>query len=157
MVMKIVNAEIKDFETVKDITHSTINAVYPKYYPVGAVEFFLKHHIDENIKADIACGRTFLCVDDNGCAVGTVSVKDNDIGRLFVLPGYQGQGCGRLLLDFAEDMISKDHDEIVLDASLAAKAIYLKRGYREFQYRVIKTDNGDFLCYDIMRKKVKDR
>ncbi|MBQ8965340.1 GNAT family N-acetyltransferase [Ruminococcus sp.] len=155
--MNIVKAECKDFETVKDITCRTINAIYPKYYPLGAVDFFLKHHSDENIMEDISCGRTFLCVDENGCAAGTVSVKENDIGRLFVLPEFQGQGCGRLLLDFAEDMIRQNFDEIVLDASLAAKAIYLKRGYREFHYQVIKTDNGDFLCFDIMRKKVKDR
>ena len=153
--MKIIEASSADLGIVTDITHSTINAIYPRYYPIGAVEFFRNYHSDENIAEDIKEHRTFLCVDDDGNKVGTVTIKENDIGRLFVLPEYQGNGYGKALLDFAEDMISKNYDEIVLDASFAAKAIYLRRGYKEYRYNVIRTDNGDHLCWDIMSKKVR--
>lgn len=27
----------------------------------------------------------------------------------------------------------------------------MKRGYEEIEYNIIKTDNGDCLCYDVMR------
>ena len=57
--MKIINAREADFGTVKDITQSTINAVYPHYYPKGAVDFFLAHHSDENIMRDIQNGDVF--------------------------------------------------------------------------------------------------
>ena len=42
--------------------------------------------------------------------------------------------------------------EAVLDASFAAKAIYLRRGYTETGYDCIACGNGDFLCHDTMRK-----
>ena len=40
MDTRIFMAKENDFETVKDITQTTIKLVYPKYYPEGAVQFF---------------------------------------------------------------------------------------------------------------------
>ena len=42
----------------------------------------------------------------------------------------QSKGYGKQLMDFAEKEISKVSDRIVLDASLPAKRIYIKRGYQ---------------------------
>ena len=54
-----------------------------------------------------------------------------------------------MLLDFAESTIRQNYSEIVIDASLPAKAIYLKRGYKEKEYHIIDTPD-DHLCYDVM-------
>ena len=35
----------------------------------------------------------------------------------------------------------------------AVKHIYLKRGYKETEYNIIETGNGDKLCYDVMVKE----
>ena len=153
--MRIRLAQASDFETVRTITHTTINAVYPHYYPAGAVAFFLAHHSAENISSDISAGRVFILTDDDNNAAGTVTIKDNEICRLFVLPQYQGKGYGKELIDFAEKEIAQNYDEIVLDASLSAKAIYLKRGYRQTDYHTIRTVNGDHLCYDVMTKAIE--
>lgn len=151
--MKIEKASIKDTKLVKHITQATIRAVYPHYYPAGAVDFFSAHHSDERIISDIEQGRVYL-IFHGEIAVGTVTVADNEINRLFVLQEYQGQGFGRALMDFAEKEIACRYDEIKLDASLPAKAIYKKRGYEEISYNIIKTDNGDYLCYDEMVRKI---
>ena len=82
-----------------------------------------------------------------------MSIKENDICRLFVLPEFQGKGYGRELLDFAENEIAKKYEEIMLDASLPAKRIYLKRGYKEKESHIINANYGDFLCYDVMVKR----
>ena len=152
--MIIKQAYKDDLQVVKYITVETINQIYPHYYPKGAVEFFLEHHNDKNILNDIEVGKVFLYVNDDGQPVGTVSIKENDICRLFVLPKYQGKGYGGKLLDFAENKIAENYEEILLDASLPAKRIYLKRGYREQESHIIAANHGDFLCYDIMAKKV---
>ena len=152
--MDIRQAQTSDFETVRMITRTTISEVYPHYYPSGAVAFFLEHHSDENISADISADRVYLLSDDEQNAAGTVTIRDNEICRLFVLPQYQGRGYGKALIDFAEDSIAKTFGEIILDASLSAKPIYLKRGYTETGYHTIKTANGDHLCYDVMKKSV---
>lgn len=147
--MRIERAGTENFQTVRTITQTTIRAVYPRYYPAGAVEFFCRHHSDERIRADIAAGKVFLLRDD-GVTAGTVTVDGDGISRLFVLPQHQRRGYGKALLDFAEEMILPRHGAVRIDASLPAKGIYLKRGYRETEYHALRTENGDFLCYDVM-------
>ncbi len=140
----------------RDITKTTINAIYPHYYPDGAVQFFLTHHSDEHIMADISCGKVFVLYEENN-PVGTVTISDNNINRLFVLPEYQHKGYGKALLDFSEEKILKSYECVQIDASFPAKRIYRERGYRETEYNIIKTDNGDCLCYDVMKLKNTDR
>lgn len=152
MEVTIRKAEPEEAEIVKNITHETIMQIYPQYYPKGAVDHFLKGHSLDYIMEDIEFGKTYLCFDENGTPVGTVTVINTHITRLFVLPEHQGKGYGRALLNFAEDHIYIEFENIFIDASLPAKAIYLKRGYKEHKYNVVETDNGDFLCYDEMTK-----
>ena len=151
--MSIRQAQPSDFAVVKEITHTTIQTIYPHYYPAGAVAFFLHHHNDENIADDIANGIVFLCLNKDNQIVGTVTIKENEIARLFVLPEYQGNGYGKELLYFAEAEVAKHYNEIIIDASLSAKAIYLKRGYQDTEYHTIPTESNDYLCYDVMKKR----
>ena len=95
--------------------------IWRNYYPKGAVDFFLAHHSEDNIMKDIERNRVFLCLDGSRNAVGTVTIKKNEISRLFVLPSYQGMGYGTEMLDFAEQAIFTQYSKIVLDASLPAK------------------------------------
>lgn len=152
--MRIKSAQKSDLDVVREITHTTIKEIYPHYYSNGAVAFFLEHHSNENIANDISGNCVFLCYDPELNAVGTVTIRKNEICRLFVLPQYQGNGYGKKLMNFAEAEIAKHYDEIILDASLSAKAIYLKIGYKEVEYHTITTANNDYLCYDIMKKRL---
>ena len=151
--MNIRQANDGDFQTVQTIVQQTISEIYPHYYPAGAVRFFLAHHSEAAIRKDLADGLVFLLLTDAGAAAGTVTLRNNEICRLFVLPAHQGNGYGRALMDFAETEIAKQYDEIVLDASFSAKAIYLKRGYTPVSYHTIEAD-GDYLCYDLMKKRI---
>ena len=118
------------------------------------MDFFLGHHNEDNILSDIEMNRVFLYFDAAQNAIGTVTIKKNEICRLFVLPSRQGMGFGTELLNFAEKIISFQYSKIVLDASLPAKQIYLKRGYKETEFNIIATRDNDFLCYDVMEKQV---
>ena len=100
--MEIIQATTEHFRDVRRITRETITAIYPRYYPAGAVQFFLDHHSDERIQVDIASGKVYLLCAD-GVAAGTVTVSGNEILRLFVLPEHQRRGYGKALLDFAEN------------------------------------------------------
>lgn len=149
MIIKL--AEIGNLEQIKFITHETVKAIYPHYYPKGAVDFFLAHHSVENITADINDKCVFIA-EHGKITMGTVTVREAEICRLFVIPEYQGRGFGRALLDFAEHLIAGNYRRATLSASLPAKAIYLKRGYKEVGFNSVFTENGDFLCYDTMEK-----
>ncbi|MCM1024063.1 MAG: GNAT family N-acetyltransferase [Prevotella sp.] len=151
MIRPAVPSELK---AVAELIRETVETVYPKYYPAGAVEFFSAHHKPEKIAAGIAAGKVFV-FEENGAVSGTVTIDGNEIARLFVIPSRQGNGFGGQLLDFAENMIFGYSETVRLDSSLPAKGIYVKRGYAEKEYRKILTDNGDYLCYDVMEKKRK--
>lgn len=150
MIIKALESQL---DSVRAITQQTISEIYPKYYAVGAVDFFKSHHCDDNIMEDIKKGIVYL-LEDSGEYVGTVTIKNNEICRLFVLPQKQHSGYGQSLLDFSEKKIFEKYSKIILDASLPAKRIYIKRGYRDVNYNQIPTDNGDILCYDVMEKIV---
>ena len=149
--MHITKAMLENFEEVKQITRNTISEIYPHYYPKGAVDFFLTHHRDENIRNDILSELVYLLTDNNE-AIGTVTIKENEICRLFVLPKHQHKGAGSILLTFAEELIAESYPEICIDSSLPAKNLYLKRGYAVTEAHTILTENGDVLCYDRMVK-----
>lgn len=152
--MNIKQAVLSDLSLIREISAITIREIYPHYYPKGAVEYFLEHHCEANICNDINLKRVYLCFDIMGNAVGAVTIKDNEICRLFVVPSYQGKGFGTERLDFAEKVVSDKYSKNVLDASLPAKQIYIKRGYNDIEYNMISTEDGDFLCYDVMEKKM---
>lgn len=101
---------------------------------------------------DIRNGDVFLLLTDDEHTAGTVTTEKNEIGRLFVLPEYQEQGFGGALLRFAEEHIAESYDKALLSVSLPAKPIYLNKGYTFTEYCAIKTENGDYLCFDNMEK-----
>lgn len=144
-------AKKEDIDIILQVTGDTISAIYPHYYAPGVVAFFLQHHCRENVEKDVEDGLVYLLtVQDR--VVGTVTIKENVINRLFVLPECQGNGYGRKLMDFAEAEITKHYESIHIDSSLPAKEMYLKRGYRETGTRRINVDFDDVLVYDEMKK-----
>lgn len=146
-------AEISDLESVLQITHDTISEIYSHYYAEGVVKFFLEHHSREHVISDIENEIVWL-LEEDGRMIGTVTIKENAVNRLFVLPQYQFHGYGSQLMDFAENKIAEKFSHVHIDSSLAAKEMYLKRGYKEKKTCRILTDNGDILIYDEMEKRV---
>ncbi|ROR29166.1 acetyltransferase (GNAT) family protein [Mobilisporobacter senegalensis] len=138
------------FNIIKEIVIKTISSIYPKYYPKGAVEFFLAHHSDKNIMDAIDRQEVYLLRSENSY-VGTGGIKENEINRLFILPEYQGKGYGTKMMDKLEAIILKEYNDIILDASLPAYEMYIKRGYIPIDYHKILTQYGDYLCYHVMK------
>jgi GNAT superfamily N-acetyltransferase len=149
--MKMIEASYEHFDIVKAIVRKTIETIYPKYYPQGAVDFFLHHHSDEAIKKAIVDKSVFLIqIDDT--FVGTGSVNRNSINRLFVLPQYQVNGYGTAMMNELEKLIFKDYSKVILDASFPAFEMYVHRGYLPIEYHKIETENGHYLCYHVIKK-----
>ena len=151
--MKIIQATSQDFNSIRNIVHSTINIIYPHYYPKNVVDFFLKHHSNINIQKAIDT-ETILLLEVDGTIVATGSLKKNEILRLFVLPEFQGLGYGTILMNELENIVFRDYSEILLDSSLPAYNLYITRGYTPIEYKKIITSNDDVLCYHIMKKSI---
>ncbi len=151
--MKIVKAEMKDLDLVCEISQGGVRNTLAKYYPKGAVDYFLIHHGPQRVSEHIEKGDVYLYYDDNGYAIATISVSENEIHRLFVREEHQRKGHGSYLLDYFEKKVFESYDKAVLDASLMARNMYEKRGYVQTGFVPYPQDNGDFLCFFPMEKK----
>lgn len=147
--MKIQHAEEKDCDSVSSIIGKTISDIYPRYYPLGVVNFFLAYHSKDKVRNAILNKELYL-IREGDIIVGTGSIKNNEPGRLFILPEYQRQGYGRYLMDFLEQVILEKNNLITLDASLPAMHFYIQRGYKPISFESKTTDSGDVLCYSVM-------
>lgn len=136
-------ATVDDLKDVCRIVVSSIEVVYPKYYPTGAVDLYLNYHNFDNIKNDITENKVYI-ICDNGLVIGTVTISENDISRLYLDPDYQKQGYGTLLLEFAEKMISEKYDCAVLDCSCLRKVFILKEVIKKLIIILLKQTTAIF-------------
>lgn len=58
------------------------------------------------------------------------------------------------MLEYAENVIFNEYSEIMLAASLPAKGMYQKRGYKDAVFHMIQVNYNDFLCYDVMIRQI---
>ncbi len=151
--MNIKKATINELEIISSIVHNTIKAIYPNYYPLEVVDYFLMHHNGENIKKDLENGFVYL-LSVNNQFVGTGSIDRDYIGRVYVLPQYQGKGYGSIIMNLLEEEIFKISHTSYLTAALPSHDFYLKRGYHPTEYHKLEVENHRVLCYYDMEKTI---
>lgn len=94
---------------------------------------------------------------ENNTIVGTGCFDSNHITGVYVLPSFQGQGCGSQIMDRLEAEIRKKHNTAVLDASLSAVCLYERRGYKTVGHGIYELKNDVKLVYEIMEKNLTER
>ena len=152
--MEYVTATSDMASAIYNVLHTTIKAVYAKYYPKEVVEFFCQHHSKEHILDGIASGNMGVLVSDNVIA-GTGCFDGNHITGLYVLPSFQKQGFGSYIMNCLETEIFKKYDVAVLDASLPAVCLYEHRGYKTVGHGIYELENDVKLVYEIMEKRLR--
>ena len=93
----VYEAKLADLQTVKNMVHRTIKECYLECFSENVVDFFLNLHSEEAIKDDLINANVYL-MESDGYLVGTGTIKDNVIKRLFILPQYQHHKFGTELL-----------------------------------------------------------
>jgi GNAT superfamily N-acetyltransferase len=152
--MEILEYKENYFEEIFDVVHDTIEKIYPKYYPKKAVDFFHKHHSKENMFEKLSNEFTIIITEDKKI-IGTGSVKDNEIGRFFILPNFQNKGYGKILLNELENnIIQNKYRAITLASSLGAVFFYKSCGYKYYDYKIIPVEDNENLCYLEMIKEI---
>lgn len=152
MEYKTANSDMVD--AIQHVLHTTIQTIYPKYYPNEVVDFFCQHHSREHILDGIASGNMGVLTDGD-VVVGTGCFDGNHITGVYVLPCYQKRGCGSQIMDYLEAEIGKRHKVSVLDASLPAVCLYEHRGYKTVGHGIYELENDVKLVYEIMEKKLR--
>ena len=150
----------EDAEEVAALIRKTLQISNTKDYSSESIDVLVKQHTSEHVIERAGWTHFYVVCDGNiiiGCgAIGSYWGKEDEssLFTIFVLPEYQHMGYGRQLLRFAEERIADTYAEIELHSSLPAKCIYLNRGYKFIEAHQITTENGDVLCYDLLKKKI---
>lgn len=153
--MEIRKAEAKDLESITNIVQQTIHQIYPRYYSGEVVSFFSDLHQAGHIMADIEKGCVWILHMD-GQAVGTGTLMENHITRVFVLPEYQKKGYGSRIMEALENLASEQYRSICLDASLPAASFYAGRGYQTVAHGNVTVAQDKVLIYEIMKKQLRN-
>ncbi len=148
----VIRAGMNMLLDIYELVHMTIKDIYTKYYSDKAVEFFLEFHSKENIANDISKGNVYA-VSFKQNVIGTGTLDGDHIKRVFVLPRFQGQGIGTLIMDFLEAEIIKSHGAAWLESSFPAGQFYHHRGYITKGYGEYPLENDKVLAYAIMCRK----
>ncbi len=144
-------ATLEDIGLVTDIVQTTKKIIFPKYYPKPVVDFFGQLHSRDHIEQDIKDGFVSILTDKNRI-VGTGSLKENHITRVYVLPEFQGKGYGTYIINQLENAIFSNYDSAYLDASLPACKFYENRGYKTVKHEELLCGTA-VLVYAIMEKR----
>jgi len=144
--------QASDLFAVKSLVHRTIAVCYPGHYCLEAVRFFANYHSEQAILQDAREGVT-LVLERTGRILGTGTLVGDEIKRLFIEPGLQRHGLGRLLMQRLEERAaSLGIRSVRLDASLPAKAFYDSLGYATTEETFLPVENGRRLDYFKMHK-----
>ena len=84
MAREYVTADFDMADGIYKVLHTTIETIYPKYYPKEVVEFFCGHHSREHVLEGIASGNMRALIEDN-TIMGIGCFDGNHITGVYVL------------------------------------------------------------------------
>ena len=96
-------------------------------------EFIAEHTTErqiEYLKSQMNKGAAIYLLSDAGKPVGIVSIRDDVVGDLYVLPDEQGRGYGTQLLHFAIERCAGTPTLWVLNQNQRAIRLYERNGFR---------------------------
>lgn len=149
-------AKPEDATEIYEIVQDTIKRVYPRYYLPEIVDMFCEFHDKERIGEDIENGNVYVLLE-NHKLIGTGTIKENHITRVYVLPDFQGKGFGTYIMNQLETEIGKEYDKAGIDASLPACKLYYNRGYKTTDHGIWECADGVIQVYEMMEKKLKKK
>lgn len=117
-----------------------------------SIDFIEKHTVENQIKYlynEINLGKDIFMMIEN-YPVGIVSIKDNLIENLYIIPSEQGKGYGTKLLLFAVSKCKGEPTLWILDNNKRAYKLYSKNGFN-------KTGKFNILSDSISEIEMKKR
>lgn len=112
----------KDLEIIMKIWQKSSTLAHP----------FLSSTFVEKVESDMRNvyipGSDTWVYESDGVLVGFISMIDNEIGGLFVMPEYHSKGLGTRLLDF----VAKFNDQLeveVFEKNEIGRSFYNKKGF----------------------------
>lgn len=157
-MQNIIIRHIKESEirSVFELVRNTLQVSYHDVYPVEAINYFEEYHSFENISKDAAQGYTVVAVINNDI-VGTCTLLDSNIRRVFIRQEHQNKGIGKLVARKLEiRAILNKRARVNLSASPVSREFWESLGFKvqKHEYGVVK--NGKILEYYEMEKELNN-
>lgn len=133
--LKIRQATVADVIPLSGLIRRTIRVSNSKEYDQKSIDRLCTIFEPEPVTKRIENELILLCFMGTEL-VGTVGLRDDYLRSMFVDPGFQGRGLGKMLVARIEDEArQKAIPEMMLHSSLTAREFYLALGYEfvEFQ------------------------
>jgi GNAT superfamily N-acetyltransferase len=142
----------EDLYSVYDMIQNAIDISYHTVYSKEAIEFFKAHHSVEHILDDASNGYMIIAERESEL-LGTATLFDSNIRRVFVNPEYQHSGVGKLLIqDLEKKAFIKRLTVVDLEASLASKLFWESLGFTVREEAYVPVRNNRKLRYYKMIK-----
>lgn len=143
-----------DLYAVKNLINRTIETCYLGAYCKEAIRFFKDWHKEEKILLNAKEGYTIVLEHGNKI-VGTGTIVNDEIIRVFVDPAFQKNGLGRKIMKYLETKANAEGTNLVkLDASIPSKKFYDLLGYVTLNETFIELENNKRLDYYKMQKSL---
>lgn len=141
-----------DMEGIQRLIYETIDTAYKNVYGPNAIQYFKDYHSNSHILADAKQGQMAV-LDINGQIIGTGTICEQNICRVFISPPLQGLGFGRMVMESLEkEALLMGLHHLHLDASLPSQAFYRHLGYQTREERFIQLSENERLDYFYMEK-----
>lgn len=143
--------EKKDAKEVSKLIIKTLRTTNIKDYSKAYIEKGVRILNAKNI---IEKSRTrhfyVVCLDEKIIGCGSIGYdeerEESCFYTIFVLPEYQGNGIGRLIVECLEkDAYARKSKKILVPSSITAKSFYLKLGYKRKYQSDIPNEDGLFI------------
>jgi len=143
-----------DLSVIKNLICNTIDVCYSNAYPKEAIKFFKDYHCGESILKGAKEGYTII-LEQDGQIIGTGTIVDGHVMRVFVRPEYQKLGFGKIIMRNLEaKALSQGISVVKLDASLPSKKFYDLLGYVTLEETFLAVENSKRLDYYKMEKSL---
>ena len=144
-----------DVEALQQLIYQTIDDAYTGVYGSKAIQYFKDYHSSSQILTDARQGQTVV-LELNERIVGTGTICEQNIRRVFISPAFQGRSFGCMVMETLEKKaLSMGLHHLNLDASLPSQAFYQHLGYRTREKGYIQVSDDERLDYFYMEKALK--
>ncbi|HEY96364.1 MAG TPA: GNAT family N-acetyltransferase [Dehalococcoidia bacterium] len=119
----------EDLDTVVSLIHHVVDVSYRDVYPAGALNLYKEFHSRDNILNDAENGYCVVA-ENGGRIVGTGTLLDDGIRRVYIDPSYQKSGIGkRIYRELENKALQAGLSRLGLGASIIAREFWESVGF----------------------------